>query len=97
MKHCASMVIFSAIYIYIYIFIFYFFYFLFFTLLQLTTDLYASAVRGNIPLKDYGRKVFLDIERTYFLCGIRKNKSSNFKTASRRVLDFALPKPLVFI
>jgi small neutral amino acid transporter SnatA (MarC family) len=56
MKHCASTVIFSAIYIF---FIFYFiFYFLFFTLLQLTTDLYASAVRGGIPLKDYGRKVF---------------------------------------
>jgi hypothetical protein len=91
MKHCAS--IFSAIYI----FIFYFFYCLFFTLLQLTTDLFASAVRGNIPLKDYGRKGFLDIERTYFLCRIRKNKSSNFKTALRRVLDFALPKPLVFI
>jgi hypothetical protein len=29
------------------------------TLLQLTTDLYARAVRGNIPLlKDCDRKVF---------------------------------------
>jgi hypothetical protein len=42
-------------------------------------------------------KFFLDIDRTYFLCRIRRNKTSNFKTASRRVLDFALPKPLVFI
>jgi cbb3-type cytochrome oxidase subunit 3 len=56
MKHCASTVIFSDIYIF---FIFLFFLVcLFFTLLQLTMDLYASAVRGNIPLKDYSKKVF---------------------------------------
>jgi hypothetical protein len=42
-----------------------------------------SAVRGNIPLKDYGRKVFLDIDRTYFLFKIRRNKTSNFTKLPR--------------
>jgi hypothetical protein len=54
MKHCASTVIVSLLYIFFISLIFFYF-----TLLQLTTDLYASAVRGNVPLlNDCNRKVF---------------------------------------
>jgi hypothetical protein len=58
-------------------------------------------VRGNIPLKDYGGKVFLDIDRLIFSVELEEQKIKQLykhkSSASRRVLDFAIPKPLVFI